>query len=53
MLHRAIFGSIERFFGVLVEHFAGKFPFWLSPYQVCILTVADRHIPFAQEVGAH
>ncbi len=50
MLHRAIFGSIERFFGILVEHFAGKFPFWLSPYQVRILTVADRHIPFAQEI---
>lgn len=52
MLHRAILGSIERFFGVLVEHFAGKFPFWISPYQVCILTVADRHIPFAKEVMA-
>ncbi len=48
MLHRAIFGSIERFFGILVEHFAGKFPFWLSPYQVKIATVADRHIPYAQ-----
>jgi threonyl-tRNA synthetase len=51
MLHRAIFGSIERLFGILVEHFAGKFPFWLSPYQVKILTIADRHIPFAQEVS--
>jgi len=52
MLHRAILGSIERFFGVLVEHFAGKFPFWISPYPVCILTVADRHIPWAEEVKA-
>lgn len=52
MLHRAIFGSIERFFGILVEHFAGKFPFWLSPYQVRILTIADRHVPYAQEVMA-
>lgn len=50
MLHRAILGSIERFFGVLVEHFAGKFPFWISPYPVRILTVADRHIPWAEEV---
>ena len=50
MLHRAIFGSIERFFGILVEHFAGKFPLWLSPYPIRILTVADRHIPYAEEV---
>lgn len=50
MLHRAILGSIERFFGILVEHFAGKFPFWISPYPVRILTVADRHAPFAKEV---
>jgi threonyl-tRNA synthetase len=50
MLHRAILGSIERFFGILVEHFAGKFPFWISPYPVRILTVADRHIPWAEEV---
>ena len=51
MLHRAIFGSIERFFGILVEHFAGKFPLWLSPYQVKILTIADRHVPYAQEIA--
>jgi len=50
MLHCAVLGSIERFFGVLIEHFSGKFPFWISPYPVRILTVADRHIPFAQEV---
>ena len=50
MLHRAILGSIERFFGVLIEHFSGKFPFWISPYPVRILTVADRHLPFAKEV---
>lgn len=52
MLHRALFGSIERFFGILIEHFAGKFPLWLSPYQVRILTVADRHIPYAKEIAA-
>jgi threonyl-tRNA synthetase len=51
MLHRALFGSIERFFGILIEHFSGKFPFWLSPYQVRIATVADRHIPYAQELA--
>lgn len=51
MLHRALFGSIERFFGILVEHFAAKFPLWISPYQVRILTVADRHISYAQETA--
>lgn len=50
MLHRALFGSIERFFGILIEHFSGKFPFWLSPYQVKIATVADRHAPYAHEL---
>jgi len=43
MLHRALFGSIERFFGILIEHFYGRFPLWLSPYQIRILCVADRH----------
>lgn len=50
MLHRALFGSIERFFGILIEHFAGRFPLWLSPRQARVLTVADRHEPFAAEV---
>ncbi|MBA2368389.1 MAG: threonine--tRNA ligase [Candidatus Protochlamydia sp.] len=50
MIHRALFGSIERFFGLLIEHFIGKFPLWLSPSQVRILTVADRHEPYAQEL---
>lgn len=48
MLHRALFGSIERFFGILIEHFAGRFPMWISPHQVRILTVADRHQPYAE-----
>lgn len=52
MIHRAIFGSIERFFGILIEHFMGRFPLWLSPLQMRILTVADRHEPFAREVAA-
>lgn len=50
MIHRAIFGSIERFFGILIEHFAGKFPLWLSPLQIRIVTVADRHLPYAEEL---
>lgn len=52
MIHRAIFGSIERFFGILIEHFAGKFPLWLSPNQVRILTVADRHEDYARDLAA-
>ncbi len=50
MLHRALLGSVERFFGILIEHFAGKFPFWLSCRQVCIIAVADRHAGYANEV---
>lgn len=50
MIHRAIFGSIERFMGILIEHFAGKFPLWLSPLQVRMITVADRHEPYAREL---
>lgn len=52
MIHRAPFGSLERFFGVLIEHFAGQFPTWLSPEQVRILTIADAQEPFAREVEA-
>ncbi len=52
MLHRALFGSIERFFGVLVEHFAGAFPVWLAPTQVQVLPVSDDHIDYAEEVNA-
>lgn len=51
MVHRALLGSLERFFGILIEHYAGKFPLWLAPVQVKILTVADRHDAFAQEVS--
>lgn len=51
MLHRAIFGSVERFFGILIEHFAARFPLWISPLQVRLLTVADRHQPYADEVA--
>jgi threonyl-tRNA synthetase len=50
MLHRVILGSIERFIGVLIEHFAGSFPLWISPVQAVIVTVTDNQIPFAQDV---
>jgi threonyl-tRNA synthetase len=50
MLHRVILGSIERFIGVLIEHFAGAFPTWLAPVQVVLLPITDRHIPYAQTV---
>lgn len=50
MIHRAVFGSLERFFGILTEHFAGKFPLWLSPEQVRILTIADRHLDYANKL---
>ncbi len=50
MVHRVILGSIERFIGVLIEHFAGSFPLWLSPVQAILVTVTDNHIPFAQDV---
>ncbi len=48
MIHRVILGAIERFIGVLIEHYAGAFPVWLSPVQAMILTVTDRNIPFAR-----
>jgi threonyl-tRNA synthetase len=50
MVHRAIFGSIERFLGILIEHFAGRFPLWISPRQVRVLPIADRHQEFAVQV---
>jgi threonyl-tRNA synthetase len=50
MLHRVILGAVERFMGVLIEHYAGAFPLWLSPVQCTVLTVTDKHIPYAQNV---
>ncbi len=50
MIHRALMGSLERFFGVLIEHYAGQFPLWLSPVQVAILTIAERQEAFAREI---
>ncbi len=50
MLHRVILGAVERFMGVLIEHYAGAFPVWLSPVQCILLTVTDKHIPYAETV---
>ncbi|ASS77290.1 threonine--tRNA ligase [Tumebacillus algifaecis] len=50
IIHRAIFGSIERFIGILIEHFAGAFPTWLAPEQVRILAIADRHVEYAEQL---
>lgn len=51
MIHRVAFGSIERFIGILTEHYAGKFPLWLSPVQVKIMPIADRHNDFCNEIA--
>jgi threonyl-tRNA synthetase len=52
MIHRALFGSIERFFGILVEHYAGAFPPWLAPVQVTGIPVTDEHVPYLEDVAA-
>ena len=52
MIHRVVFGSIERFIGILIEHYAGKFPVWLSPVQVKILPVSDKSMDYAKQVEA-
>jgi len=51
MVHRALLGSIERFFGILIEHYAGAFPVWLAPVQAVIIPIADRHVAFSQSVA--
>jgi threonyl-tRNA synthetase len=52
MVHRALFGSVERFFGILVEHYAGAFPVWLAPVQATVLPITDKQTAYAREVGA-
>jgi threonyl-tRNA synthetase len=52
MVHRALFGSVERFFGVLIEHYAGAFPMWLAPVQVGIVPISEKHTEYAQSVKA-
>ena len=51
MIHRALLGSLERFFGVLIEHYAGAFPVWLSPIQAAMIPIADRHLDYARQVA--
>jgi len=50
MIHRALYGSIERFFAILIEHYKGRFPLWLSPKQIALLPVADRHVEYCKEI---
>lgn len=52
MIHRVLFGSLERFMGILIEHFAGKFPLWLSPVQIKVLPISDKYIAYAKEAEA-
>jgi threonyl-tRNA synthetase len=52
MIHRALFGSFERFIGILLEHYAGELPFWLAPVQAAVLPLADRHAEYGREVAA-
>ena len=52
MVHRALYGSIERFFGVLIEHYAGAFPVWLSPVQAVMIPIAERHAEYANKVAS-
>jgi threonyl-tRNA synthetase len=52
MIHRALFGSIERFFAVLLEHYAGAFPPWLAPVQVVGIPITDEHVPYLAEVAS-
>jgi threonyl-tRNA synthetase len=51
MIHRALFGSWERFFGLLIEQYAGAFPIWLAPVQTSIIPVADRHLDYAYQLA--
>ena len=51
MLHRALMGSLERFFGCLIEHYAGAFPLWLAPVQVILLPITDKHAKYAEKIA--
>ena len=52
MVHRALFGSVERFFGVLIEHYAGAFPLWLAPVQIGLVPISERHHDYARQIKA-
>jgi threonyl-tRNA synthetase len=51
MVHRALLGSLERFFGILIEHYGGAFPFWLAPEQVRVLPISEKQLAYAKEVA--
>jgi threonyl-tRNA synthetase len=51
MVHRALLGSMERFFGILIEHYGGAFPVWLAPVQAMLIPIADRHVEYARQVA--
>jgi threonyl-tRNA synthetase len=51
MVHRALFGSVERFFGILIEHYAGAFPVWLAPVQAAVLPITDKQAAYAEQVA--
>jgi threonyl-tRNA synthetase len=51
MIHRALMGSLERFFGILIEHYGGAFPPWLAPVQAAILPITDRHMEYSKRIG--
>ena len=51
MLHRALFGSLERFIGILIENYAGKFPFWIAPLQVVVIPISEEFDSYAKEVN--
>ncbi len=53
MIHRALLGSMERFMGVLVEHYGGAFPFWLAPTQAVLIPITDRNLPYAEKAAEH
>jgi len=52
MVHRALFGSLERFFGVLIEHYAGAFPLWLAPVQIGLVPISEKHLAYAKKLEA-
>ena len=52
MIHRVVFGSIERFIGILTEHFAGAFPLWLSPVQAKVIPISEKHLEYAKQIAA-
>jgi threonyl-tRNA synthetase len=52
MIHRALFGSLERFFGILIEHYAGAFPLWLAPVQAIVMNITDKQLEYGSEVAA-